>query len=112
MECTRTGLRAHSGNVGATMIRMILARIPQMIIVILIVTAIAFLMVNLLPGDIVTAILGDQYTPEAAADLTKQLSLDQPIMVRYLIWLWHAVHLDFGDSLATHVSVVQSLLQD
>ncbi|WP_162950269.1 ABC transporter permease [Rhizobium jaguaris] len=94
------------------MLRMIVTRIPQMIVVILIVTIIAFVMVNLLPGDIVSVILGDQYTPEAAAQLTQELSLDQPVPIRYLIWLWRAVHLDFGTSLATHVSVVESMLQD
>jgi peptide/nickel transport system permease protein len=93
-------------------LRMIVMRIPQMIVVILMVTIIAFVMVNLLPGDIISVVLGDQYTPEAAAELTKQLALDQPIPVRYLLWLWRAVHLDFGDSLATHVSVVDSMLQD
>jgi peptide/nickel transport system permease protein len=94
------------------MLRLILTRIPQMAIVILLATIISFVMVNLLPGDVISVILGDQYTPEAAAQLTKELALDQPVAVRYFLWLWRALHLDFGESLATHVPVAQSMLQD
>jgi peptide/nickel transport system permease protein len=94
------------------MIRLVLTRIPQMTVVIVIVTLLAFLMINLLPGDIVSAILGEQYTPEAAEQITKALSLDQPVAVRYLHWLWRAIHLDFGKSLITGVPVIESMAQD
>ncbi len=94
------------------MTRMILTRIPQMIAVMFIVTIIAFVVVNLLPGDVISVILGDLYTPEAAAQVTKELALDQPVAVRYLIWLWRVLHLDFGTSLATHVPVAQSMLRN
>lgn len=91
---------------------MVLGRIPQMVIVIIIVTLAAFVMVNVLPGNIVDVILGDQYTPAAAAQLTKELSLNDPIILRYLIWLGNAATLSFGYSLTTHVSVSQEILQD
>lgn len=83
-----------------------------MIIVIILVTLLAFFMVNVLPGNIVNIVLGDQYTPAAAAEVTKELNLDQPIIVRYLIWLGQAVRLDFGFSLTSHVSVAQEMIQD
>jgi peptide/nickel transport system permease protein len=43
---------------------------------------IVFFMLRLVPGDPVSAMLGIEYTPEAAAQLRKNLGLDQPIYVQ------------------------------
>jgi len=64
-----------------------MTRIPQMIIVVLGVTFLAFSIMFLLPGDVVQSILGDNYTPQAAAALTAQLHLNQSFLLRYFTWL-------------------------
>ncbi|GIG91972.1 ABC transporter permease [Plantactinospora endophytica] len=91
------------------MLRVIGARLVQMLVVVLCVTALGFGLVNILQGNVVYAILGDFYTPEAAAELTAQLRLDDPLYVRYLDWLAAAVQGDFGTSVITHQRVSEAI---
>ena len=55
--------------------------------------------VELLPGDVATAILGQAATPETVAALRKQLGLDLPFYQRYWEWLWNFLQGDMGVSL-------------
>jgi peptide/nickel transport system permease protein len=88
---------------------MVAARLAQMIAVIVMTTALAFGLLNLLHGNVVDAILGENYSPEAAATLTRDLHLDQPIVTRYLIWLGDALRGDLGTSLISHQGVAESI---
>lgn len=88
------------------MLRMLTSRLPQMVVVVIGCSLVAFGIVNLLPGDVAHTILGEAYTPEAAAELRHQLNLDQPFPIRYVDWLAHAVTGNLGTSLtATHEQV-------
>jgi peptide/nickel transport system permease protein len=69
------------------MLRLVLRRIPQMIVVIIGVSFLTFSIMFVLPGNVIQSILGDNYTPQAAAALTAQLHLNQPFLLRYLTWL-------------------------
>lgn len=69
------------------MLRMILRRLPQMVVVVLGVSFLTYAIMFLLPGDVVSYLLGDNYTEEAAAQLRLELHLDQPFFLRYLTWL-------------------------
>jgi peptide/nickel transport system permease protein len=91
------------------MTRLIVSRILQMLVVAVIVTLLSFVLVNLLPGDVLHVILGDGYNDDAAAALRAQLHLNQPVLERYLHWLGGAVHGDLGSSLITHQSVTHTL---
>lgn len=81
-----------------------------MIFVIILVTALAYFIVNALPGNILYTILGTSYTPHAAAELSRELHLNRPIFVRYFEWLWGAVRGNFGTSLINHENVSSALL--
>lgn len=94
------------------MIRLILARLPQMFLVVLGCTLVTFILVNVLPGNIIFVILGQNYTKHAAAVLTHELGLNRPLIVRYFDWLGGALHGDFGQSLTTHLSVSHTILGD
>lgn len=94
------------------MVRLVLARIPQMIAVILGVTFISFCLVNVLPGNIVATILGGNYTAQSAAQLTKELGLNHPLVWRYLEWLGNAIQGKFGSSLITHIPVARLMWQN
>jgi peptide/nickel transport system permease protein len=93
----------------ATMLRLIALRAPQLIVVLFLVTVLSFVLVNLLPGDIVHVILGDSYSPAAAAQIRAELGLNQPLPVRYVTWVGAALRGDFGSSLISHQSVLQSI---
>ncbi len=66
-------------------------KLMHLVPVFFIVTFASFMMLNLLPGDLVDAILLDEESaPPTEADrlaLAKELNLDKPVIVRYAIWL-------------------------
>jgi len=92
------------------MLRMILRRIPQMLIVVLGVSFLTYTIMFVLPGDVVTTLLGDNYTEEAAAELTQKLHLDEPFFPRYLTWLGDFVTGNGGTSLIPPHQEVWSLV--
>ena len=55
--------------------------------------------VELLPGDLAQAILGQGATPETVKVFRTELGLDRPAHLRYLDWLGGMVTGDFGVSL-------------
>ena len=77
------------------------------LIILLVISIIIFFMVELLPGDIAQAVLGQGATEENLAALREQMGLNKPAVVRYLEWLSGAVLLDFGSSIVTQAPVVQ-----
>lgn len=81
-----------------------------MIPVVIVVTALAFFIVNALPGNILYTILGQAYSPQAAATLSRELHLNQPLLLRYVEWLGGAAHGSLGSSLITHEKVSSALL--
>jgi peptide/nickel transport system permease protein len=62
---------------------------------------IVFFMVQLLPGDIAQAVLGQGATKENLAALREQMGLNQPAVFRYLHWLSGAIVGNFGESIVT-----------
>ncbi|RMF89167.1 MAG: ABC transporter permease, partial [Nitrospinota bacterium] len=72
------------------------------------VATLIFGIVNLLPGDPVTLILGDASTHsyyDTAQALRQQLGLDLPLHLRYLRWLGNLTRGDLGNSLYTNTPV-------
>lgn len=78
----------------AFLIRRLLATIPTIILV----TLTVFIVLRLTPGGPAVAMLGQQASPEAVAQLNHQLGLDQPLYIQYLTWLGNALHGDLGRS--------------
>lgn len=75
------------------------AKLLQTLAVLLGATIAVFLMVHLVPGDPARAALGAQATPQAVAELHRQLGLDRPLWVQYWSWLWNALHGNLGQSI-------------
>ncbi|WP_420177057.1 ABC transporter permease [Luteococcus sp. OSA5] len=86
--------------------RLLLGRLATFVASLLLASVIIFLLVNLLPGDVATAILGDQADAESLAVLRAELGLDRPLAVRYLEWLGDMITGDFGTSVRTGQSVM------
>jgi len=80
--------------------RMILKRLAMGVATLLIVSAVIFFAVYLLPGDLAEELLGQARTPETVAALRANLGLDRPAGERYLHWLGGVLQGDFGKSLA------------
>jgi ABC-type dipeptide/oligopeptide/nickel transport system permease component/ABC-type transport system substrate-binding protein len=66
---------------------------------------VVFIVIQILPGDPATYMLGLNATPDAVAALHKQFGLDRPFAARFLAWIWGLLHGDFGSSFTYHVSV-------
>jgi peptide/nickel transport system permease protein len=88
------------------LIRRLLALIP----VLLGISLIVFLLVHLVPGDVVSILLGPTTSPEARAALRKLFGLDEPLHLQYLRWIGGVLHGDLGTSLRTGQPVLSSIL--
>jgi peptide/nickel transport system permease protein len=66
-------------------------------------------LVELLPGDIAQAVLGQGATEENVAAMREKLGLDRPAVVRYFAWLKGAVVGDFGASLISATPVSEAI---
>lgn len=96
------------------MLRYIVYRILQLIPVMLLVSIVVFAFVHALPGDVIDALAGEAeaHDPAVRAALEKELGLDKPIYVQYLIWLKKIVlHGDFGKSITTRRSIGQEVFK-
>ena len=69
----------------------------RLILVLLAVTAITFVIVDLLPGDTAYVIGGEEATPEDIQAIREELGLNRNIMVRYVSWLGNVVKGDLGN---------------
>lgn len=76
-----------------------------LIITLLIVSLLAFLAFQIIPGDPTTKMLGTEATPEAVAALRAELGLDRPVLARYWDWLTGFVTGDFGISYSYRMPV-------
>lgn len=90
--------------------KYILKRILYLIPVMLGVSFIVFLIMSLTPGDPVELLLGDNYTPEAAAKISKDLGLDQPFIFRYLKYVSSAFRGNLGISIHTGEPVMTEIM--
>ncbi|MDH6229697.1 peptide/nickel transport system permease protein [Mesorhizobium soli] len=84
-------------------------RLALGVITLIAVSALIFIGVELLPGDLAQQILGQSATPETVAAFRRELGLDQPAVQRYLHWLLGAVQGDFGTSLANNRPISELL---
>ena len=84
---------------------IIIKRLGLGLVTLLAVSIIIFGAVELLPGDLAQAVLGQAATEETVAEMRKELGLDRPAYVRYFDWLGNVVTGDFGQSLASKKDV-------
>ena len=88
----------------------ILKRLGLLLPVLFGVSVIVFLVMAMIPGDTATAILGTFATPANVAKLRAELGLNQPMPVRYVIWLDGVLHGNFGQSYILHRPVLDELM--
>lgn len=92
------------------MLRFLLNRLGQSVILLLIVTVITFFLVNLAPGGPASTMRMDATQAERQA-MIENLGLDQPVGVRYIEWITNAVQGDFGTSFASSEPVLQRIAE-
>lgn len=90
---------------------MVARRLIWAPVLLLVVTALSFVLVSLTPGDAARQILGVDATPESYANLRAQLGLDLPLYEQYGNWLTRLFTGDLGTSLFSGESVTALLNQ-
>ncbi len=88
---------------------MIIGRVALAGVTLLLVSLIVFMMLEVLPGDVASRILGRDATPETLAQLRAELGLNQPAALRYLQWIGGLLTGDPGKSLVSQRPVADIL---
>jgi peptide/nickel transport system permease protein len=95
------------------MLSYIIRRFIYMVITLLVVSIVAFIIIQLPPGDYLTSYIvrmessGARVPEEAIASLKKQYGLDLPMYQQYSQWMWKMLHGDMGRSFAWNKPVRQ-----
>ncbi|MEO9613542.1 MAG: ABC transporter permease [Nitratireductor sp.] len=95
---------------GSSIATLIAQRIALGVLLLLAVSVLIFAGTQILPGDVAQSILGNQATPEALANLRKELGLNDPAIVRYFAWLGGVLTGDLGTALTTRQDIATTLL--
>ncbi len=82
------------------LLRVVAQRFALGLLTLFIVSLVIASIVELLPGDITQAILGQSATPETVEAFRRELGIDRPVHERYIEWLRGMVTGDMGKSLA------------
>lgn len=100
------------------MLKLVGRRLLLMIPMLLVISFLAFLIIQLPPGDYVDTYArnlenqGGSVSADQLAALRAQYGLDQPMVVQYLIWMKNIVfHWDFGNSFAYNQPVAEILAE-
>src|SRR5438045_3811015 len=56
------------------------------------------MVIHLIPGDAAAVLAGPNATPEALLAIRKDMGLDQPLLVQYVVWVGHLAQGDLGKS--------------
>ncbi len=92
-------------------LRLIGARLVDLVFVLFCVSVLVFFMIRLIPGDAVAIMLGanTEITPERIAELRARIGLDRPILEQYRDWIVAVLHGDLGRSIWTGRPVIEEI---
>lgn len=93
------------------MIRYALTRLALLVLGLLVASALIFLTLRVLPGDVAQLIAGVNSTPAQVAGIRERLGLNEPLAVQYATWIGGIFRGDLGTSLITGSSVAGELWQ-
>lgn len=92
------------------MAALVLRRVLLLMVILWAVSVLTFAIVNILPGNVAHAVLGETATADEIRAVEQRLGLDRPLFERYITWVWAMLRGDFGTSLAFDVPVGPLLL--
>jgi len=95
------------------MLKYLVRRTLLLALTLLGISAMIFIIVQVLPGDAVDQILENWVEKEGGAHdiLRAKLGLDKPLYVQYFSWLWNILHGDLGRSLAMDAPIGPILVE-
>lgn len=87
------------------MLTLVIRRLGSLLLTLLLVSVLIFTVMDVLPGDPASIMLGTSASPDTLAALRRELGLDQPLVVRYLGWLGGVLTGNLGKSYTYGVPV-------
>ena len=90
-------------------LKLVAQRLALGLLLLLLVSILIFAGTIILPGDVAQSILGQSATPEALANLRKELGLNEPAVSRYFSWLGGVVQGDLGTALTSGQDIATSI---
>ena len=91
--------------------KRVLGRLLSMIPVLLGVMLLIFVMLRVVPGDPVSILLGEHYSQETVARLTRAMNLDKPLFEQFVSYVAGALRGDLGVSYAMKRPVTELILR-
>jgi len=82
-----------------------------MLATMLVVGIVVFFVIRSVPGDVTSALLGQDATPQQIEELRQRLNLDQPWPAQFAAWFGGVVQGDLGTSTYMRVPVLEALAQ-
>ena len=95
----------------ATLVRLVIRRLWQLLPIIIFATFVVFSLLQLVPGDPAVTLAGDYASKERIEEIRQLYGFDQPFIVQYGRWLWHAMQGDLGRSLLSSAPVIELIMQ-
>lgn len=97
------------------MMRLLLLRLGQAVLVCWSVGTLSFILMHLLPGNMAFRVAAGRYGYDnlnlaAAQAVEIELGLDQPVWEQYLNWLLDLMRFDFGNSLVSGLPIAHELM--
>lgn len=92
-------------------LKLLAQRIALGLLLLFLVSILIFVGTIILPGDVAQSILGQSATPEALANLRRDLGLNDPPVQRYFDWLGGALTGDLGTALTSGQDIAEALGQ-
>jgi peptide/nickel transport system permease protein len=89
--------------------RYIIRRLLQAIPVVFFSTFLVFMVIHLIPGDAAAVLAGPNATQEALTAIRKEMGLDQPLLIQYVVWVGHLLQGDLGRSTLSGQPIVKLL---
>ena len=88
----------------------VIRRLLQLIPVLFGISVLIFAVMKMIPGDVISGILGVDATPELREQLREIYGLDRPYVVQYLDWIGGVLRGDFGESIRTGEPILPQIL--
>ena len=89
--------------------KYILRRAIELLIVLFIVSIIAFLLIRLAPGDPAQILAGEHVTEKILEEIREKYGLNKPLITQYFIWIGQVLRGDFGRSIRTGEKILKEL---
>jgi peptide/nickel transport system permease protein len=90
-------------------LKLIAQRLALGILLLFAASILIFAGTSILPGDVAQSILGQSATPEALANLRRELGMNDPALTRYFSWLGGFLQGDLGTALTNGRDIAESL---